>query len=155
LPSTQGEFTLSEHQGQLILLYFGYLSCPDVCPNTSAQLAHLLDNLGAQADKVTVVFVTVDAKRDQLESITAYLQMFDERFIGIRTEGAPLATLLEQFGAQVAHEKVEGSAHAHSISHTASVFLITPDGNLLEQFLFGTPLANLQHDVELILKEEA
>jgi protein SCO1/2 len=154
LASTTGEtFTLSEHQGQIILLYFGYRTCPDICPTTFSTMKRVYQELGEPADKVKVVFVTVDPERDTLENMTLYTSAFHDDFIGLRDDGEPLKQIMSEFGVVATRRKVGESALSYLIDHTASVFLIGADGKLLAQYLYGTDYRDYVHDVKLLLTE--
>lgn len=155
LPSTTGEFRLSSDQGKVVLLFFGYLSCPDVCPGTAANLRWVYENLGEQSNQVQVVFVTVDPERDTLERLDIYLSLFHEDIIGVRAEGETLQRLMDQFGARAEKQVLDDSAMTYLMDHTASVFLIDQDHTLIEQFMFGTPPDDILRDVQLILKGSA
>jgi protein SCO1 len=152
MPSTTGDtFTLSEHRGEVILLYFGYRSCPDFCPTTFAELRQVYTLLNAPADKLKIAFITIDPERDTLEYLTPYTQTFHPDFIGLRTDGDALATLIDEFGVVATKRVVGESALSYMYDHTASIFLIGPNGTLEAQYLYGTPYRNIVHDLELIL----
>lgn len=150
--STEGEeFILSDHRGEVILLYFGYRACPDFCPTTFAELKRVYDDLEEPAEDVTIVFVTVDGERDTLESLTLYTHAFHDDFIGLRPEADELDSLMAQFGV-VAEKRILGeSALSYLYDHTATLFLINPQGDLEVQYLYGTPYRNIVNDVRLIL----
>jgi protein SCO1/2 len=153
LMSTSGEnFTLSEHRGEIILLYFGYRACPDFCPTTFAELRRLYAELGEPGDQLKVVFVTVDPERDSLENLSLYTHAFHEDFIGLRGEGEPLQALMSQFGVVAERRQLDDSALSYLIDHTASLFLIGPDGRLAVQYLYGTDYRDIVHDIRLILQ---
>jgi protein SCO1/2 len=152
IPSTSGsDFTLSEHQGEVILLYFGYRSCPDVCPTTFAELIRVYRGLDEPVDRVKIIFVTIDPERDTIENLTLYTQAFHKDFIGLRAEGEPLESLLKQFGATARRQQLGDSALTYLMDHTASVFLIGPDGRLQSQYLYGTSYQDILHDVQIVL----
>ena len=152
LPSTkEGGFTLSEHQGEVILIYFGYRSCPDFCPTTFSELRRVYAALDEPTDKLKIVFATIDPERDTLEYLKLYTESFHDDFIALRTEGAELQELQDQFGV-VAEKRVVGdSAMSYLMDHTATVFLIGPTGKLEAQYLYGTDYRDIVHDLELIL----
>lgn len=154
LASTTGEnFTLSAHRGEIILLYFGYRTCPDICPTTFSTLKRVYSELGNLTDKLKVVFVTVDPERDTLENMALYVSAFDEEFIGLRDEGEPLKQIMSEFGVIATRRKVGESALSYLMDHTASVFLIGADGKLLAQYLYGTDYRDYVHDLKLLLAE--
>lgn len=152
LMSTTGEdFTLSEHRGEAILIYFGYRACPDFCPTTFAELKRVYTDLNEPADQLKIVFVSIDPERDDLESLTHYTTAFHEDFIGLRSDDQALESLMDQFGV-VAEKQVLGeSALAYLYDHTATLFLINPKGELEVQYLYGTPYRSIVNDVRLIL----
>jgi protein SCO1/2 len=154
LMSTTGEtFTLSEHHGQIILLYFGYRTCPDICPTTFATMKRVYQELGEPVDKLKVVFVTVDPERDNLADMALYTAAFHKDFIGLRDDGEALKQIMSAFGVIATRRKVGESALSYLIDHTASVFMIGPDGKLLAQYLYGTDYRDFVHDLKLLMAE--
>lgn len=152
--STTGEnFNLSEHQGETILIYFGYRSCPDFCPTTFAELKQVYEGLKEPADKLKIVFVTVDPERDTLDYLTLYTQAFHKDFVGLRDDTAALKTLMNEFGVVAEKRQVGDSALSYLIDHTASLFLIDKDGALRVQYLYGTDYRDIVHDLQLILQQ--
>lgn len=156
ISSTTGQpFTLSEHEGEVILLYFGYRTCPDFCPTTFAELRRVYAELGEPRDKVKIIFVTVDPERDTMENLTRYTEAFHEDFIGLRAEGAALEELIGAFGVVAQKRQLGESQLSYLIDHTASVFLIGQDGRLTAQYLYGTDYRDIVHDLEVLLGEAA
>lgn len=156
VPSTTGEpFKLSDHRGEVILLYFGYRTCPDFCPTTLFELQSVYNDLGEPADQLKVMFVTIDPERDTLENMKQYTGAFHDDFLGVRAEGEELQALIDTFGV-VAEKRVVGeSALSYLFDHTASIFLIGPDGELEAQYLYGTDYRDIVHDVQLILESRS
>lgn len=153
IPSTTGTpFTLSEHKGQLVLLYFGYMTCPDICPTTMAELQNVYLHLNQPSQQVKVVFVTVDPERDSLDRLTSYTHAFNADFIGVRADEATLKDVMEQFGVTAVRRQVGDSPLSYTMDHTASIFLIGPDQQLLSQYLYGTDYRDILHDVQTILQ---
>jgi protein SCO1/2 len=146
-------FRLSGMRGKIVLLFFGYTSCPDVCPTTLAELNQAFKQLGAEAERVQVVFVSVDPQRDTPERIQQYVNHFNPRFIGLSGSETALTKIWKEYG--VFREIVEGtSALGYIVNHTARVTLIDGDGNLRISFDFQTPVEDIVHDVKLILAEK-
>lgn len=154
LASTTGKpFKLSEHKGQTMLIYFGYRSCPDFCPTTFAELKHVYESLNQPADKLKILFVTVDPERDTLDNLSLYMAAFDDDFIGLRDDTPALQSLLDEFGVVATKRVVGESALSYLIDHTASVFLIDSSGELRMQYLYGTNYRDIVHDLQLILPQ--
>lgn len=152
LMATTGEpFTLSEHRGEIILLYFGYRTCPDFCPTTFATLKRIYEELGEPADRIKVLFVTVDPERDTLENLALYTRAFHEDFIGVRGEGEELTDVMAQFGVVAQRQQLADSPLSYLIDHTASLFLVGPDGRLQVQYLYGTDYRDIVHDLRIIM----
>lgn len=126
--------------GRYQLLTFGYTSCPDVCPVTLSTIAAVLEMLGAQADQLQPIFISVDPARDTRDVLAAYVGHFHPRLLGLR--GSPGATrqAADQFRVRYWRESAApDTSGAYSMAHTASLFLLDPDGNLLVQFPYGMP----------------
>ena len=153
LASTTGtQFSFSDHHGEVILIYFGYRSCPDFCPTTFAELRRVYSELEEPADKLKIMFVTIDPERDTLDYLGQYIGAFHEDFIGLRAEGQTLRELEASFGV-VAEKRVVGESElSYLFDHTASVFLIGPNGELEAQYLYGTNYRDIVHDLRLIFE---
>ena len=144
------DFHLSEMRGSVVALFFGYTSCPDICPTTMAELNQALGELGDQADQVQVLFVTVDPERDTPERMQEYVNHFNPDFIGLSGSEADLAKVWNSYG--VFREVVEGtSAAGYLVNHTARVTLIDQQGNLRVSFPVDTPVEDVVHDLKLLL----
>jgi protein SCO1/2 len=150
--SDGSNFRLSELRGNVILVFFGYTSCPDVCPTTLAELKLALAELNeADANQVKVVFVTVDPERDTPERVQEYVERFNPTFVGLSGEQADLEKIWQSYG--VYREIVEGtSAAGYIVDHTARVTLIDQQGNMRISFAFDTPVEDMVHDLKLMLK---
>ncbi len=144
-------FRLGDQRGQVVLLFFGYTQCPDVCPTTLATWKQVEEALGEDAGRVRFVFVTVDAERDTQERLAAHVSAFSPNFLGLRGTDAELEAVYQDYG--VVHEKEEapGSAAGYTISHSASIQVIDADGRWRERFTFGTPAEDMVHDIKLLL----
>jgi protein SCO1/2 len=150
--SDGSSFQLSEMRGNLVLLFFGYTSCPDVCPTTMAELKSALEQLGAEkAQHVKVVFVTVDPQRDTPQRVQEYVNHFNKEFIGLSGAETELQKAWNDYG--IFRKIVEGtSAAGYGIDHTARITLIDRNGNLRASYGFETPVNDIVHDLALLLK---
>lgn len=152
LSDTAGEpFELSSLRGSLVLIYFGYTYCPDVCPATLGDVARAMEQLGAQAQHARLVFVTVDPDRDSPPVLRRYLDAFDGSFIGLTGTAGDLEAARRAYGV-LAEQEPHQDGEAYLVSHTARLFLIDPDGLLKASYPFGTPrdelLADMRHALE-------
>ena len=150
--SDGSRFRLSELRGDVVLVFFGYTSCPDVCPTTLAELRQALSELNAQdVDRVKVVFVTVDPDRDSPERVQEYVDQFNPAFIGLSGSKTDLEKVWAEYGVyrEIADEQ---SAAGYIVNHTARVSLVDPQGNLRISFSFDTPVEDIVHDLKLMLK---
>jgi protein SCO1/2 len=153
LTATNGErFRLGDHQGQIVLMFFGYTSCPDVCPTTLAEARRVFEGLGDDADKVTFLFTTVDPERDTLEVLGTYVTAFHPAIVGL--SGAPdeLETVRQDYGIFAEKEVLEGSATGYIVNHTARVFLVDAEGRLRLSYSFGTPPKDILEDIQHLIE---
>lgn len=152
---TQGNgssFRLSETRGQIVLLYFGYTFCPDVCPTTLSDLRRVKADLGDDAPQVQVLFVTVDPERDTFEKLGKYVSQFDPTFIGLSGSMDELAKVWDAYGIYREETEFPNSASGYLVNHTARVFLIDQDGNLHLSYSYGTPPEDILHDIRILLR---
>ncbi|MCL4878291.1 MAG: SCO family protein [Anaerolineae bacterium] len=152
LPSTTGEdFTLSEHGGKIVMVYFGYLTCPDVCPTTMADMKRAYEAVGAPKDQVVSVFITIDPERDSLDIMKRYVNAFNPDFIGLRPESQEqLQDLLDRFGVLVKRREVD-SALGYLLDHSASIRLIGPDGRVISEYPYGIPYEEVANDLQVMM----
>src|SRR3972149_6169528 len=150
LIKSNGEtFRLSDQKGKIILLFFGFTNCTDVCPTTLAELKLVTDDLGDKSKLVQVVFVSVDPQRDTPEKTQEYVEHFNIGFIGLSGPVNKLETIWKNYG--VFREEVQSdSAIGYTVDHTARVYLIDMDGNLRLSYGFQTPAEDIVNDVELL-----
>jgi protein SCO1/2 len=141
----------AETDGRLTLLFFGYTSCPDICPIHMATLAQALKELGPeQRAQTTVVFVTVDPARDSDARIRSWLDGFDESFVGLRGSAEEIAAILAQYNYPAPER--EGGGDAYLMSHPAIVYAFTPDNLGRGMYGSGTSRATWVHDLRLMLE---
>jgi protein SCO1/2 len=146
-----GDFRLSEQRGKTVLLFFGYTYCPDVCPATLGEIKQVLKGLGASADRVTPVFITVDPKRDTPEKLAGYTAAFDPRIVGLTGSLSELETVWQAYGVYRAEQPArEGGQYL--VDHSARLYLIDPQGKMRATYAFGTPVEDLLSDVRYIIR---
>jgi len=152
LTSQTGEpVSLSDLRGKLVLLYFGYTFCPDVCPTTLSTLNQALELMGKKADDVQVVMVSVDPERDTPEVLANYLSNFNPSFMGLTGTHDQIASAATGLG--VFFEKHEGSAATgYLVDHTASVMALDQQGRLRLVIPFETSAEDIASDLTRLLK---
>ena len=145
-------FSLAQQRNKVVLMFFGYTSCPDVCPTTLAHMAQVKRQLGSAFEDVRVVFITVDSNRDTQDKLARYMTLFDKNFLGLT--GSPIALKRVMNGYQVTAERRESAdTDRYSIDHSAFTYVIDKQGRLRELLPFGTPVADIASDVQLLLRE--
>jgi len=152
LDTGQQPFHLSDVRGNVVLLFFGYTFCPDVCPTTMAEVKNVLANF-KDRDRVKVVFITVDPDRDTPAALRQYLDNFSPNFIGLTDDYAKIQQVMQPFGAAAQKQKVSNSAAGYLVNHTARLYLITPQQQLLLTYPFGFDPAGLRRDLARVLAQ--
>lgn len=142
---------LSDYQGRLVLLFFGYTHCPDVCPTTLAKLRYALRQLGETAKEVQVVFVSVDPERDTPEVMKRYLSHFDPAFVGLTGRPEEVEAVARAYGVYVEKEEV-GSAAGYLVTHSARTYVIDRKGRLVLTFADETEPQDIAADLRQLLR---
>ncbi len=139
---------LNDHRDKVVLLYFGYTFCPDICPASLAELATALDSLEDDDRRdVQVMMITVDPARDTPEVLGQYMDHFDTSFLGLTGTDAEIAAVADDYN--VFYQAHEGTAATgYLVDHWAGTYLIDRDGRLVESFSFGTTGEQIATDIE-------
>jgi protein SCO1 len=145
-------FRLGELRGNVVLLFFGFTSCPDVCPTTLSELRKVNEELGRDAGQVKVVFVTVDPERDTPEQVQKYVSIFSPAFVGLSGSMEELEPVWRDYGVYREIDEVASSASGYLVTHTARVYLVDRDGNLRLSYSYGTPTQDIVHDLKILFK---
>lgn len=144
--------SLSDFEDEIVMLYFGYTFCPDICPQTLLDLKLALEGLGDVADDVQVIMVTVDPARDTPELVAEYAAAFSPDFIGLSGTAAEIADVAEKYG--IIYEAHEGTAATgYLVDHTTSVIMIDQAGNVRATYPFGITRDDFAHDLTVIAAE--
>ena len=149
--SDGSDLKLSRYRGKLVVLEFGYTSCFDVCPTSLAMLALARKKLGALANEVQVVYVTVDPERDTIAIIKPYLAAFDASFVGATGRPEQLAQVRKDYGISAAKVMLPGSKTAYTMSHSSFLYLIDKQGSLRSMMPFGSSADDVAHDIRILL----
>jgi protein SCO1/2 len=143
--------TLADFRGKVVVMFFGYTQCPDVCPTTLSELATALQTLGADASKVQVLFVTIDPERDTPELLSQYVPAFNPTFLGLFGDAEATAATAREF--KVLYQKQPGSTPGgYSMDHTAGTFVFDPQGRLRLFVSHGQGPAVFAHDIHELLR---
>lgn len=141
---------LADFKGKVVTLFFGFTQCPDVCPSSLSTMGEVMRQLGADADRLQVLFVTVDPERDTRELLEAYVPAFDPRFLGLYGDLEETAEVAREF--KVFYRKsgdVEGPNY--TIDHSAGTYVFDPTGRLRLYIKHGEPVDNIVGDIRLLL----
>ncbi len=143
---------LEDFRGKVVLLYFGYTFCPDVCPTTMGELKRAMEGLGDEAENMQVIMVSVDPLRDTPEVLAQYITHFDPSFIGLTGTEEELIQITKQLG--IFYEKHEGSAASgYLVDHTASVLVLDKQGYLRLIFPYGMTGKEMVGDLKFLSRE--
>jgi protein SCO1/2 len=142
--------SLADFKGKVVVMFFGYTQCPDVCPTTMAEMAAVMKELGAQADQVQVLFVTIDPERDTPALLAQYVPTFDPRFLGLYGDAAATARVAKEF--KVFYAKVPGKTPgSYSMDHTAGSYVFDKNGKIRLFLRHGAGPAPIVHDLKQLL----
>lgn len=158
-----GRFILTDHLGRTVteldmkgrysLIFFGYTSCPDVCPASLMVMTQAFALMGEQAQQIQPYFITLDPERDSVERMSEYIAYFDPRLIGLTGTKAMIKRLADQF--RVKFQKVENDSSdsdLYAMDHTASLFLMAPDGSFITKFAHGINADSLEKELHAIIR---
>jgi protein SCO1/2 len=145
--------TLADFKGKVVVIAFGFTSCPDVCPTTLAAFASVVQALGKDAQRVQVLFMTLDPERDTAPLLSAYVPAFHPSFIGLRGSADQTRKTARDF--RVFYRKVEtGAGGNYTIDHSTHSYVFGPDGRLRLFLRMGVPTADIEHDLKLLLANQ-
>ncbi|OGS99528.1 MAG: cytochrome c oxidase assembly protein [Gallionellales bacterium RBG_16_56_9] len=141
---------LADFKGKAVVVFFGYTQCPDVCPTTMAEMASVMQELGPLADRVQVLFVTIDPERDTRELLAKYVPAFDSRFLGLYGDRAATEKVAKEF--KVFYQKVPGKdPGSYTMDHTAGSYVFDPQGRIRLFVRHGQGAEPIVHDLKLLL----
>lgn len=156
------DFTLTDHHGQhrsladfrgkLVVISFGYLHCPDICPTTLAEQAEALRQLGDDAAKVQIVFVSVDPARDTPDTLRAYVSAFHPSMLGLYGDDATTAATAKRFGVFYQHQP-GATAQTYTVDHSTGSYVADRHGRVRLYLAHGKGSAALAHDLKLLFRQ--
>lgn len=142
---------IKDFAGKVVVVFFGFTQCPDVCPTSMVELAGIKKSLGADGNKLQVVFISVDPERDTPEILKAYMGNFDPSFLALRPSMEQLPVVAKDF--KIYYKKVEGrTATSYSMDHSAGNYIYDTQGRLRLYNRYGSGVDGLTQDIRLLLK---
>ena len=146
-------FSLSQQRGKVVMVFFGFTNCTDVCPVTMAQFKQVKDALGTQAQDVVFVFITVDPHRDTQPILKAFVNRFDPSFIGLTGTDQQLEQVYTSYGVyhEISHDQHGAN---YDVQHSSITYMIDKYSNWRLTYPYGTETASLVSDVEHLVAEK-
>jgi protein SCO1/2 len=144
-------FKLSEQRGKVVLFFFGYTFCPDVCPLTLSTWKRVHDALHAEAQQVKFVYVTVDPQRDTPEKLKTHLAVFSPDFLGLTGSPEALKEVYADFGVYIEKVNIAASAAGYLMNHSTRMFVVDQTGVLRLLIGHDAPVDDVVHDIRLLL----
>lgn len=141
--------TLADFRGKVVTVFFGFTHCPDVCPTTLAEMAQVMKDLGPDADKLQVLFVTVDPERDTPQVLKQYVPSFNPSFLGLYGDAAATARTAKEF--KVFYQKQPDKNGGYSVDHSAGTFVFDRQGRLRLFAQYSAGHEALSHDIRILL----
>ena len=143
--------SLKDFKGKVVVIFFGYTQCPDVCPTSMAELAEVKKLLGSQGDKLQGLFVTLDPERDKPEMLKAYMTNFDPSFLALYTSVDKLPEVAKEF--KIYYKKVDGpTPTSYTLDHSAGSYVFDPTGRLRLFVRYGSGAPAVAADIKQLLR---
>ncbi|MBK6980768.1 MAG: SCO family protein [Betaproteobacteria bacterium] len=142
--------SLADFRGKVVTLFFGFTHCPDVCPTTLSDMANALKALGPDAQRVQVLFVTVDPKRDTPELLKSFIPAFHPSFLGLHGDAAAIAKVTKDFKIYAA-ERPGKTPESYTVDHSAQTLVFDATGRLRLMLAYGTPGEKIAADLKILL----
>ncbi len=147
LQSAQGPVSLSDFRGKVVLIYFGYTSCPDICPTSLGALSAALKRLSPQEiERIQPIFISVDPERDTPQKMVEYVHYFHPKMIGLTGSLEQLKEIAGRYGAYFRKAEVEGSTLGYAVDHSSVIYIVNEQGVLVDMIQHsGSPKVILEH----------
>ena len=143
--------TLADFQGKVVVVFFGFTQCPDVCPTTLVEMTKVVKDLGADGAKVQVLFVSVDPERDTRELLRQYVTAFHPSFLGMAGDAEATARTAKEFKVYVKKQPAKNGNY--NVDHSAGTFILDQQGRLRLFAQYGAGAQPLTHDIRMLLKQ--
>ncbi|MDZ4068839.1 MAG: SCO family protein [Cypionkella sp.] len=138
----------AEFRGKFLLVFFGFTSCPDVCPTTLSEVAQVMDDLESATGSVQPIFISIDPERDRRLGLADYTKAFHPAILGLAGSEEETKSAAASFKIFYGRENDAAAPDGYSMAHSPGLFLIGPDGEWLRQFTYGTPAADILSDLQ-------
>ncbi|MCF8174318.1 MAG: SCO family protein [Burkholderiaceae bacterium] len=153
LMETNGKaFRLSSQRGKVVLIYFGYTSCPDVCPTDMLQFRDVLSLLGERAKRVLPVFISLDPERDTPQHLADYAAAFSPAILPLTGSEAQLRRVAKAYGTQFHYNGRTGGSASYTVDHTANLYVVDAAGKLVRIIPYGTPTVDLVRAIAPLIR---
>jgi protein SCO1/2 len=146
-------FTLANYRGKVLVVYFGYTSCPDFCLTTMLDMMQVEDSLGADAERVEIVMVTVDPARDTPQRLAEYLEFYEPSFIGLSGDEQRTLQIARDYGVMASKQTPNPGSTNYLVDHSTALYAIDPEGNLALSWKYGTSPKDIAEDVQHLLND--
>ncbi len=154
LQSATGPVSLKDFRGKLVLVYFGYTFCPDICPTSLAATAEGLKHLEPdELARVAMIFVSVDPKRDTPARLKEYVEFFHPAIVGVTGTPEAIADVARRYGVFYAEQKVGSAGGGYVVDHSSDTFIVAPDGQLVGKMAHATPPEEVVVAIRKYLKQ--
>lgn len=154
LTNTAGEtVTADDYRGKIVLLYFGYTSCPDICPATLGNLRHVMERLGKDADQVRILFVTVDPQRDTRKKLGSYTGFFGPQFVGLRGDDSALQALTKRYRVTYSRGTPDPKTGNYPVTHSSAIFVFDRSGKARLLAGLDDGVDAISHDLARLLDD--
>jgi protein SCO1/2 len=148
--ATGGRRSLTDFRGKVVVVFFGFTQCPDVCPTTLSDFAEARKQLGADGDRLQVIFITIDPERDTTQVLSQYVPGFDPSFVALRGSAEETAAVAKEF--KIFYQKVAGKTPtSYTIDHTAGAYVFDKEGRLRLFVRHGTAVPDIVADLRHLL----
>jgi len=142
--------TLADFKGKVVTLFFGFTHCPDVCPTTLVEMANVMKELGSDAGRVQVLFVSVDPERDTADVLKRYVPAFHPSFLGLTGNAEEIARAAKEF--KIYYQKQNLASGGYTMDHSAGTYILDSEGRLRLFAQYGAGAPALLHDIRQLLK---
>jgi protein SCO1/2 len=154
IESTRGVFNLKDHRGKVVLLYFGFTFCPDICPTTLASLSSVLKALPAKsAQQFEILFISVDPKRDTIDKLKDYVSFFYPQMIGATTTKDKIDKIAKMYGVTYKQFYPENEKSYYTIDHSTQTFIINRQGQVSDLIVHDETGAQIQNKLKKYIVE--